>query len=96
VDQKELLAKVLSFDEPELQSEPGMVAQVWEDGELTLQKSGELLWCRSLHMIEPGRSGVRLEGMRSLYNGYGFVTVRELEKARELAKLIRENAEVVK
>lgn len=39
---------------PELAEEDGMVYQVWEDGEITLQKSGRLLWQRSLHTIHPG------------------------------------------
>lgn len=39
---------------PELAKLHGMVYQVWEDGEITLQKSGDLLWHRSLHCIAPG------------------------------------------
>lgn len=39
---------------PDLAKLPGMVRQVWEDGEITCQKSGELLWQRTLHCLEPG------------------------------------------
>jgi hypothetical protein len=39
---------------PELAEVEDMVYQVWEDGEITLQKSGSLLWKRGLHMIEAG------------------------------------------
>jgi hypothetical protein len=31
----------------------GSVYQIWSDGEITLQKSGELLWQRTLHCITP-------------------------------------------
>ena len=34
--------------------EGGHVYQIWEDGEITLQKSGSLLWQRNLHCIERG------------------------------------------
>ena len=40
-----------------LAEEDGMVYQVWEDGEITLTKSGRLLGQRSLHTIESGWSG---------------------------------------
>lgn len=45
---------IAEHNNPELAKEPGMVYQVWEDGEITLQKSGELLGQRSLHCITPG------------------------------------------
>jgi hypothetical protein len=34
--------------------QPGHVYEVWEDGEITLTKSGELYGLRNLHMIQPG------------------------------------------
>ena len=40
----------------ELAAESSMVYQVWEDGEITLTKSGLLLGQRTLHMIEAGWS----------------------------------------
>lgn len=40
---------------PELSTkENEMVYQVWDDGEITLQKCGSLLWERTLHLIAPG------------------------------------------
>ena len=42
------------YNMPELAKENGMVYQVWEDGEVTLQKSGDLLWQRNLHLIKSG------------------------------------------
>lgn len=38
---------------PEHAKKHGHVYQVWEDGEITLQKAGDLLWMRTLHTIVP-------------------------------------------
>jgi hypothetical protein len=38
---------------PDLAKQHGMVTQVWSDGEVTCQKSGDLLWQRSLHQVTP-------------------------------------------
>jgi len=51
---KQLQAVLAKVHKPHLAKLPGMVRQVWEDGEITLQKSGDLLWQRNLHMITPG------------------------------------------
>jgi len=41
-------------------AERGMIYQVWEDGEVTLQKCGDLLWQRNLHMIQPGNTEINI------------------------------------
>lgn len=41
-----------------VKEEHGMIYQVWEDGEVTLQKCGPLLWQRNLHMISPGNPSI--------------------------------------
>lgn len=46
-------ALLAQHHKPELAKREGLVYQVWHDGEITLQKCGPLLWCRSLHSIEP-------------------------------------------
>lgn len=51
---------ILAAHKPELEKEPGHVYQIWEDGEITLQKSGPLLWNRTLHMLCPGKEGVNI------------------------------------
>lgn len=48
-------ALIEKHNKPELAKEGGMVWQVWQDGEMTLQKSGDLLWQRTLHTIASGR-----------------------------------------
>lgn len=45
---------VAKAHDPTLAEQAGHVYQVWEDGEITLQKCGPLLWQRNLHMIERG------------------------------------------
>ena len=47
---------ILKHSHPELAKVEGHVYQVWEDGEITLQKSGSLLHQRTLIMIHPGTS----------------------------------------
>ena len=47
-------AQLASWNNPEAPKKHGMVYQCWEDGEITLQKSGELLWQRNLHCMENG------------------------------------------
>lgn len=42
---------VIAEHHDEKHANDGMVYQVWEDGEVTLQKGGELLWQRNLHVI---------------------------------------------
>lgn len=53
--------KIADFDKPELALLPGMVYQIWEDGEVTVQKSGELLWQRTLHCDFPGEEKGKLQ-----------------------------------
>lgn len=73
----ELVAFIASKHKPELSHKPGMVWQIWEDGELTLQKSGELLWQRSLHCIKGGLiNSSHLKGkmpVNEKEHGYAFI-----------------------
>ena len=64
VNREELLKFLLEHHKPELLQHPesgdgGMVYQVWEDGEITLQKGGSLLGHRRLHCIMPPHVEVR-------------------------------------
>ena len=94
---KQLIA---SKHKPELAAKPGMVYQIWEEGEITLQKSGDLLWRRNLHMIEPGITTVFTKNIMPVQmerNGYAFIESKEVEDeireymkevAKEILKLI--------
>lgn len=72
---KELIAE---HNNPELAKRPGMVRQIWQDGEITCQKSGELLWHRNLHCFVPGQYKFPAELMpirdSNPAQGYAFIT----------------------
>jgi len=83
---RKVIAKVSN---PDLAKSPDMVYQVWEDGEITLQKCGELLWQRTLHMMEAGFRDrkVPLEWMTS--NGdhaYIFCTHEDAMTVRDMIR----------
>lgn len=72
IDFKALLAQ---HHNPDLAKADGHVYQVWEDGEITLQKCGELLWMRNLHCITdalPDRR-IAVELFPDTYNGHGYI-----------------------
>ena len=50
----ELAAYVRGVHDHNLPDQEGMVYMVWQDFEITLQRSGDLLWKRGLHTIRPG------------------------------------------
>lgn len=54
MEYKELKAFIQSASNDELAAMPGHVTQVWHDGEITIQKSGDLLGQRTLHTVRPG------------------------------------------
>jgi len=61
MNQQELAAALIAAHDPSLLDREGHVCQVWEDGELTLQKSGSLLGQRTLHMIRGGKVGLVMD-----------------------------------
>jgi hypothetical protein len=85
----ELKALIESKHRPDLALRPGMVWQVWEDGELTLQKSGELLWQRNLHCIAPGivQLNKSLMPVQEREHGYAFIENEEVGKEIRKAML---------
>lgn len=87
-----LLELLLKSHNPELAAKSGMVYQIWQDGEITLQKSGELLWKRNLHCLWPGttfkddRFNLKKEEFPKTYNDFGYVFVAEKIKNNLLIK----------
>ena len=73
-----LAEKIRAAHNPALAALDGMVYQIWNDGEVTLQKSGALLWRRNLHTIREG-TGHRIpaETMPCQINGYGFAFISD-------------------
>lgn len=67
-----------------------MVHQVWEDGEITLQKCGDLLWCRSLHSMKTKLdSAISIERFPHHRWGHGYIfsTKEGCEAVREAIEL---------
>lgn len=60
---------------PVLATREGMVYQVWEDGEVTLQKSGSLLWQRTLHVHQSGDTSksIPVDMFPCKHNGHGYI-----------------------
>jgi hypothetical protein len=84
---EKLSAAIAEESNDSLSKEPGMVYQVFEDGEVTLQKSGDLLWQRTLHCIMPPfKEAVSPELFPHKMNGHGyaFVTRDGAERIRAL------------
>lgn len=68
---------------------PGMVYQLWEDGEVTLQKCGPLLGCRNLHMIGFPVKGLDLSLMLPHRSGeHSFVWLTSHDEVNEILDLI--------
>jgi hypothetical protein len=78
---------------PEESQKYGMVWQVWEDGEITLQKCGKLLWQRTLHSIFSPlvTNKVPLETMPEQYSEkHGFTYVKDEKEAQEVRRAIED------
>lgn len=69
-----------------------MVYQVWEDGEVTLQKGGDLLWKRSLHTILPGLDmKVEASVFPCQIDSHGYAFVEDLDAAKSVRKALCEH-----
>lgn len=76
-----------SKHKPELAERSGMVYQIWEDGEITLQKSGELLWQRNLHCIKSGIINIlRKEDMPVVLESHGYAFIESEEVGNQIRK----------
>lgn len=53
-----LAAFVRAAHDPALAEQEGMVHMVFQDFEIASQKSGPLLWHRTLHTLVPGRTDI--------------------------------------
>lgn len=75
----------------EASQKPGMIYQIWEDGEVTLQKCGELLWRRNLHMIEFGLKNVNIGELLPHSSGeHKFAFLADGEVVNKIRDLIEE------
>jgi len=70
-----------------LEQKDGHVCQIWEDGEITLQKSGDLLWQRNLHSIIPGKTGLNIPMPIKIEN-HSYACVTSVEVAHQIRALM--------
>jgi len=78
-----LAALIAASHNAQLATEHGMVTQIWNDGEITLQKGGDLLWHRSLHQHYPPLPGVDVSmPLRYATNSYAFVSDKDALRIR--------------
>ena len=83
------LDKLLSMHDA-LAVEENMVYEVWEDGEITLTKGGDLYRQRSLHLIEAGDASKAFpsESMPVYFGKHGCIQVKTSREAEEASNLI--------
>jgi hypothetical protein len=81
---------IVALNTPSARDEP-MVYEVWEDGEITLTKGGDLFGQRNLHCISEGRPDCAIPVACMPYETYSgehgrirVMTHAEAEKAQQL------------
>lgn len=83
---EEIEELVRELDDPELTKIPGHVAMIWQDGEYTSQKAGELLWQRTLHCFEiaiPGAAELKMVFPHAHgENSFAWVTPKNAYRVR--------------
>jgi len=82
---KKLQEMINKASNPELSEQIGMVSMIWDDGEITMQKSGDLLWQRTLHCRKPAIKVIEDIEWPDHHGKHGFAFV-----SRENAEEIRE------
>jgi hypothetical protein len=77
-----------SVNDPKLANdETGMVVQVWNDGEITCQKCGSLLWQRTLHCWKSGHPTNSVEMPHKYQKDYSYAFVSK-EEAYKISEMI--------
>jgi len=85
---KEFCNKYHNYD---LIKEPGIVCHVYSDGEVTLQKSGNLYKQRSEHIIEYGfnnKINPDLFPMKTPDNNFGYI-ITKFENSHQIRQIIK-------
>jgi hypothetical protein len=96
----EIIQALAKLHTPEAR-EQHMVYQVWEDGEVTLQKGGELFGLRHLHMVDLpcafNNDWIPVPAMPELNrdSSHGFLFAKDAEAVVEARGLIRAYREAV-
>ena len=88
---EERTAAVLALHVPEQKKVDGMLYSVWEDGEITLEKDGNLFGQRRVHRILSGDKGADLKVTLPVVNRDGShsrIFVRTMEEALQASALL--------
>lgn len=80
---EEIKEDIMESDNPDL-AKNSSVTQLWNDGEITSQKAGGLLWQRTLHNIHPGIDGINID-MPHKHDNYSYIfcTGEDAKRIRE-------------
>lgn len=70
------------------------VYQIWNDGEITLQKAGSLLWLRSLHRLVPPLTTKESFEMPCRWGEYLSYAVVTEEDAYEIRRLMCQDLKI--
>ncbi len=84
------IAEFLALHQPQHQAD-AMVYEVWQDGEVTLTKGGDLWRQRSLHCIRMGvkkELAMPVDRMPTSYGDNGSIIVRSNEEANTAHALV--------
>jgi len=92
---EDLIALIRDCHNPVLARKNGHVMQIWEDGEITRQRSGELLWLRPLDTLLGGIPRLCLPMPVSFRDGlhfYAFVSKSDaIFIGRAIARIVKQN-----
>jgi hypothetical protein len=91
----DILEEIKKCHNEQLAKESGHVYQIWNDGEITLQKSGNLLNMRNLHTMESGFTldkdtiyssywNIKKEDMPNRKDGSAYVTKDDAYRIRQM------------
>lgn len=84
---QEVIDAVNALNDPSAKNQD-MVYQVWEDGEITLQKGGDLLWQRTLHCIASGTRPLPVDALVNKYGSHSFIWCTNEVTAKQARALI--------
>lgn len=58
---EEVQARLIAMHDPTAHETPGHQYEVWNDGEITTTKAGDLFRARTLHMLRPGNPDINMD-----------------------------------
>lgn len=86
-----ILKRITELHSPELIKTESLVVQLWDDGEVTLQKAKDLMWLRTLHQIRGPLCGVKIKMPCDWKRGISYAVIPSIEEAIEIRELMAKN-----